>query len=287
MIWRALIFCLAFLTFNSPVQAGLWNRISDVFVGGSKCESPTISLLLLRDSEGINLEVKGKYSLFDPYNDAYISSRFIGKRRYLQPGSDGLRWGEAFPGLYQLRIRPDETNTITYLDGHPYCGSIYIYDVGGSLSFVNQLPVEDYILISLSAEESINCLHSETLAALAIVARTNAYYQAQHPKNPYWTVDAKKVNYNGCNNIEVPEIEDAVALTRHMIMSCTGIYEGVATPFLAEIGPITPGIGMTYKNVAKAKISLDEAEEMAQQGAHAAQILSRAFPGIMIMKSHQ
>lgn len=279
MILRALLLFLALLPFSSSVQAGLWDNVTGYFKGRTQSEPPTIRVLILHDVEGAKLEVRGKYRLFDPYTKSHISTRFTGKSRYIQALSDGLKWGEAFPGLYQLKIQPDDASTTTVINGHEYDGLIYVYDIGGTISIVNELPVEDYVHSVLGSYRNDN-LEPETLAAIAIVARTNAYFQAVNPKNTYWAVDADKVGYQGL----LPgssAVDDAVRLTRYMIMSRTGIYEGIATPFAAQFGPLAAG--QSAKDMTVSKISLEEANAMAQRGEHAAQILAKAFPGTTIM----
>ena len=74
---------------------------------------------------------------------------------------------------------------------------------------------------------------------------------------------------------EVPAaVQKAIKNTRYMVMSKTGTYEGIVTPFPAH---------WSTKDQGKAKsdfsrITIAEAEEMAQKGSHAAKILDRAFP---------
>lgn len=276
MILRVFLLFLAFLSFNSALQANVWDNITGYFKR-EKLEPPTIRVLILHDVEGANLQVLGKYSLYDPYTNSHISSRFSGKNRYIQALSDGLKWGEAFPGLYQIKIQPKELAMRTMINGNEYEGSVYIYDIGGALSAVNQVPVEDYVrsVLSVYADQD---LESETLAALAIVARTNAYFQAAHPKNTYWAVDAQKVGYPGVALLP-SQLEEAIEMTRYMIMSRTGVYEGIATPFAAQMDAKENLV----RDVEIAKISLEEANEMAQKGAHAAQILAKAFPHSPIM----
>lgn len=278
MIVRTLLLFLALLPFSSPLQASWWDNVTGYFKGQSRLAPPTIRILVLHDLEGVNLEVRGKYSLYDPYTNSYISSRFVGKSRYVQAVSDGLKWGEAFPGLYQIKIKPDDAVTTTVINGHEYEGSIYIYDVGGTVSIVNQIPIEDYVKAVLVNYQDRH-LAPETLAALAIVARTNAYFQAVNPKNTYWAIDAQKVNFQGKTPVS-SAVEDAIKLTRYMIMSRTGVYEGMATPFAAQFDALSPG---QTKEMQVSKISLEEANETAQNGEHAAQILAKAFPGTTIM----
>lgn len=279
MLLRAFFLLITLLPLSTPLHADVWGNIKGYLGFSEKREPPTIRILVLHDVEGTDLQVDGKYSLYDPYANAYLSSRFVGKRKYMQAMSDGLKWGEAFPGLYQLKIQPDETTTTTIVDGKSYAGPVFIYDIGGAISIINQIPVEEYIRSQL-AQQKISSLHRETLAALAIVARTNAYFQTANPKNTYWAVDAQKVGYEG--NIDpASEIEDAINITRYMVLSNTGVYEGVATPFAAEFGTVTPGPG--YKDIKVSKLSIEEANKMAESGEHAAQILSRAFPHTTIM----
>lgn len=282
MILRILLLFLAILPFNSPLQASIWDNFTGYFKDRNRPEPPTIRVLILHDVEGANLQVQGKYSLYDPYTNSHISSRFSGKSRYIQALRDGLKWGEAFPGLYQLRIQPKESSTITIIDGHQYDGPVYIYDIGGTLSAVTQIPVEDYVSAVLTAYQN-HYLEPEALAALAIVARTNAYFQASNPKNTYWAVDAQKVGYPGKVSL-TPHLEEAIRLTRYMIMSRTGIYEGVATPFAAQFDALSTE--QSAKDVEISKISLEEANTMAQRGEHAAQILAKAFPNSNIMLMH-
>lgn len=276
---KFLLLFLAVLPLHSSLQASWWETMSGYFKGQTAPPPPTIRVLVIHDKEGVDLEVRGKYSLFDPYTDSYISSRFVGKNRYIQALSDGLKWGEAFPGLYQIKIRPDESNTLTIVDGREYEGSIYVYDIGGTISVVNQLPIEEYVRSVLAAYQERH-LEPETLAALAIVARTNAYFQAVNPRNTYWAVDAQKVGFKGRTFVPLI-IDDAARLTRYMIMSRTGVYEGAATPFPAQFDQLSPG--QSAKEVVVSRISLEEANQMAKQGEHAAQILNKAFPKTMIM----
>lgn len=283
MFLRMCLLLLTILPMTATLQAGLWDTITSPFKGKSKEQNHLLRVLVVHDVEGADLEVKGIYSLYDPYKESYISTRFVGKKRPLQAMNSGLKWGEAFPGIYQLKITPEEKDVLIAINNQEYRGNAFIYDIGGSLSIVMQVPVEDYVTALLSGLD-VQSLHPETIAALAIVARTNAYYQELNPKTNFWAVDAQKSGYTGL--VEPSEnsakAADAVKITRNMMMSHTGIYEGVATPFLAEFGLINP---KQSKDVVVSKLSLDEANQLAQQGGHAAQILMKAFPGSTIMLS--
>ena len=279
MIARILLFIIALLPFANPVQAAIWDNITGYFKGSPRKEAPSIRILVLHDAESANLSIRGKYSLFDPYTNSHISSRFAGKSRTIQALRDGLKWGEAFPGLFQLKIVPKEDSTLFTVNGNDYDGLIYVYDIGGTISIVNQIPVEDYVRSIISNFQTQN-LEGEALAALAIAARTNAYFQAVNPKNTYWAVDAQKVGFQGLVNVN-STVENALAQTKYMIMSRTGVYEGIATPFAAQFGNLSQG--QASKDLEPSQISLEEANAMAKKGEHAAQILAKAFPGSTIM----
>lgn len=283
MLVRILLLFLALVSFNTSLQANWWDNMVDYVKGKTHSSPPpTIRVLILHDVEGANLEVRGKYGLADPYTKTdHYPYRFKGKNRYIQALGSGLKWGEEFPDQHQLQINPDK-DAIVLIDGQEYEGSIYIYDIGGTISIVDQVPLEDYVETLLVNYQNRQ-LEPETLAGLAIVARTNAYFQALNPKNALWTVDAQKVGFKG--RIPVSEdIEEALKSTRHMVMSRTGVYEGAATPFIAQFDTLSPG--HAYKKVETSKISLEEANQMAQNGEHAAQILAKAFPGSTIMLMH-
>jgi stage II sporulation protein D len=127
-----------------------------------------------------------------------------------------------------------------------------------------------------------NSFSEETLAAIAIAARTEAYFKSQNPKNKFWAVDARQVGYKGLDTVDAAtEIDRAIKTTRHMVLSKTGTYEKVITPFAAQWGAAIGGQSYQPQGVVS-QISLDEAESMGNDGKHAAQILFKAFPGTHI-----
>jgi len=126
MYIRLLLLVLTILPFHSELHSGIWDSVVNAF-SKSRPKAPSIKVLVVHDAESVNLEVKGKYSLFDPYANSFISTRFAGKSREIQGLHDGLKWGETFPGLYQLKIRPDESATSIFVDGNEFKGNLYIF----------------------------------------------------------------------------------------------------------------------------------------------------------------
>lgn len=263
----------------TPLHAGLFQSIGE-YIWGAKAPPPTLKVLIAHDKEKIGVEVRGGYHLYDPHTNEYLSNRFLSKGQYFQSVSGGLKWGEEFPGIHQLQIIPDDCS-VMLVDGHRYHGSLYIYDIGGAVGIVNEVSIERYLRDTLEAKENLS---DEALAALAITARTKAYYAAEHPSSRFWAVDAAKVGYLGDKPPHSPTpIERAIAATRYMILSNTTAYEGSTTPFPAEWDTGC----QTQEDGVIAKVSLADAETMAKKGDNAAQILGRAFPGAVIALTYR
>lgn len=260
-----------------PISAAPWDRLKEYFTWCHHREPPSIQMLIVHDADRVLVGVEGKYKLFDPYRRAHLSTRFAGKIRYVQTQGDGLRWGESFPGIYQLKIKPEEFSTVM-VNGQDYEGSISIYDVEGRISIVNQLPIERYVALQLATQREEGW-EPELLAAYAIALRTHAYYLWTHPKTPYWHMDATQVGYHGSTFIP-PQVESIVEQTRGMIMSQTGLYERVITPFPARFERSTCDHESLREGISC--LTLEQANQLARRGEHAAQILSKAFPGATI-----
>jgi stage II sporulation protein D len=270
--------CFASFSPVTNVQAGwLYDKISDSVTGVVKEEHPSIKVLLNHDQDAVIVEIKGTYNLYDPRTGELVSSRYKGKRRNLYASSDGIVWGEEFPGLHQIAIVPDNYNTKISVDGIEYFGSIYVYDVGGTISIVNHTLIEDY-LDSLMSPMFRNEMPAELLTALAITARTNAYYQAENGKNQYWDVDANLVGYKGTlSTTNGSPVQQAVKQTQFMILNQTGPDAASKAPFAIQWGAYNIGKSPQDQPVYS-KISILEAENMAKKGSKADAILTKAFP---------
>ena len=277
MIFRILLLLIAFMPMATQAEEGIWSTITSFFKKPAPLIPPMIRVLIVNDKPGVVLEVKGKYKIYDPFLRGHISTRFIGKRKFIQAVQDGLKWGEEFPGLHQIKIVPDHPNTTTLVDGIEYRGSIYVYDIGGAISIVNEVYVEDY-LNSILALKYPTPMPTETEAAIAITARTNAYYQVEHPRNKFWDVDGNQVDYQGyAVTLRSSGINEAIQATRYMVMSRQSEETGKPGPFLGQWNEQEGS-----SQGALARISILQAMEMADNGDNAAKILARAFPGSTI-----
>lgn len=273
MMNRILLFLLAFIPFFGTAQADMIEAVKGLWSGSTPGPLPKIKVLVIHDLEGVNLEVKGKYTLEDPHANKHISTRLVGKKQFFQAISDGLKWGEEFPGVHQLEIAPAAPDTQIFVNEVEYKGKVQIYDIGRTISVVNELPIEQYLSFLLP-DQYQQALPDEVLAALVITARTNAYYQALHPKSKFWGVDARQVGFKGITAVDASNpVLKALKNTRQMVMSQTSAYERVVTPFAVSWEKTNPSV-----KSATSAISIAEAVEMAKQGAHAANILEKAFP---------
>lgn len=188
-----------------------------------------IQILLEQGITEALLEVKGSYFLFNPHDGTKISSGVLGKRFMVHATEAGLKWGEEFPGFYQIYLQPRTAETSVFINGIQYSGSVAIYAIGGRINVVNDIDIESYVKGLLSTQVT-HPLESEVMAALAILARTNAYYAVSRHQDAFWQVSASDVGYQG-NALVAPNsaIEKAVEATRHLIL--VHPMEGKNLPF--------------------------------------------------------
>lgn len=265
---------LAVMPLRVTLEAGFFD-----FFSRKNSETPVppyIDILLVQDRPGAVIEVKGPYKLYDPIDNSYVSTRFSGKRRFIQALQDGLKWGEEFPGLYQLLIVPESKNVTTMIDGIEYQGATYVYDVEGKIGVVNEIDIEDY-LQSILSSPYYRELPNELLAAIAITARTNAFYNHLFPKTLYWGIQASDISYKGSTmvNRSTP-MSKAINNTRYLIVSRSKKDED-PRPFQAKIEK--------DGNKNSWAITIEEAVAMANNGAKASEILAKAFPGTQIVSN--
>ncbi len=278
MILRFLAACIICSVSAAPLQAGIWDKLKSVFVSDENTQPPTIRVLVMHDAPHADIEVKGTYNLYDPYKNKRIATRFSPKGNRVQALSQGLKWGEEFPGIYQIAIIPDDRDIVVSINGKDYRGMVFVYDIGGTISIVNEVEVEDY-LSSMMPNKFNRPISEEGLAAAAIAERTHVFHLSMYSENPYWHVRADEVGYQGCTSENSDRrVANALESTRHMVMSKTGVYEGVVTPFPVHL--VTGKNDLHYRNLPK--ISIDDIEVMAHQGDNAAKILAKTFPDASI-----
>lgn len=278
MILRILMAALVLLPIAAPVEGGVWDNVCTFFKRPRGKQSPSIQVLIAVDKQKVNITIDGPFKGYDPRTGENILFNKIGKKAVMEVMDGGIKWSEEFPGVHQILLAPSSPATRIFVDGVEYTGLIYIYDVANSLSVVNKVDMESYLTSIMSPLDDENHPR-ELLSALAITTRTNAYFLAENPKNAYWSVDGSVVGYHGAINAsQAPDVVRAINETRYMILSRTGAYEGIVTPFLSYWSQSSSSIDSSKLSGVYSKITLADAEKMAKHGSNAAQILNRAYP---------
>jgi stage II sporulation protein D len=189
----------------------------------SQKEKPaTIKILIDKQKSKILLEAKGRYNVYNPQNEYLVASGASTSRHVLTPSESGLKWGELFPGIFQIRVVPADAQSTVLVDGIEYRGCVEVYDFKGKLYVVNEVDIERY-LKSIMTSQFINELDEEVMDAVAIAARTNAYFLVSHKMESPWHVDAQDVGYQGyAVTLQNIHVDRAVNNTRHMVMTFHG-----------------------------------------------------------------
>lgn len=189
-----LISCLAALSF-SPAYFDLHASQLPTDIS-QKGKPATIRILLAKKTPKALLEVKGRYHIYDPDNGLLIASGILSKRSYLAPHEDGLKWGEIFPSIHRVRIVPGDSQTTILVNGIEYKGCLEVYSSDGTLDLINEIDVDHYLKSTLN-QQFPNKHSGEVMDAIAIVARTNAYYLIGRNPNGLWHVEAQEIGYMG------------------------------------------------------------------------------------------
>lgn len=274
------LLCCTFLA-ATTLQAALPNQRSILLK--EQDSSHTIRVRVLHEVPKVELGVTGSYLLMDPYNKNDVRNRIYGKSATLQPLATGLKWSEEFPDLHQIKVLPTTPKTEILLNGKPYLGYLTFYEIGDSrtLSVVNDLNIEDYVA-NLLMRSLTGAEPQEAINALAIAARSTAYYQIQHPRNrQFWDVDGVAVGYLGPIDFApspavITAVQQALHDTRYMLLTDpTGsLNDAFYAPWSASQTPDKTAL-----------LTLKAAADAASKGQHAAQILHATFPTAILQRS--
>jgi stage II sporulation protein D len=219
---------------NSPLQ-----KISEA------TNPRNIQVLLEKDAKSALLEVKGPYYIFNPQDGSRIASGLFGKRFMVHELEKGLKWGQEFPGIHQIYIKPRSEETSIFINGIQYSGAVAIYGVGSNINIVNDLDIEEYVKAILSPQFNAPT-EPEVLSALAILTRTNAYFQADKSNTSFWHVVASDVGYQGsAMTTQDSPIDKAVETTKHLIL--VHPVNGKSVPFAASWTENSAGKTATYQ----------------------------------------
>jgi stage II sporulation protein D len=183
-----------------------------------KSKPATLKVLLQKQVPELTLEVKGRHYIYNPLDGTEISWGLLSKRFPVKAEPYGIHWGEKFPGSYQLRFVPGDSQSSILVNGIQYRGCVEIYLTDGKFNVINEVDVESYLKSTLSTEFS-SPFNEEVISAISIVARTNAYFISQRNKHAFWHVTAEEVGYQGSAILSKPHVEKAVDATYHAILT--------------------------------------------------------------------
>ncbi|MBS3904157.1 MAG: SpoIID/LytB domain-containing protein [Simkania sp.] len=179
----------------------------------------TIKILIADKADGAILEVKGRYDIFNPHTQLPITSSILGKRAAIYAHGEGVKWDDPFPYINQMRIVPSNPESSILINGIEYRGCIEIYNLNGVISIVNEVDIENFLKSTLSVQLT-HVSDPKVLEALAIVARTNAYYLASRNFQAQWHIRANETDYMGYGvTLQHLAIDRAIENTRHMVMT--------------------------------------------------------------------
>ncbi len=209
------------IAFTAILHAAFEDELSSIEATPEEVVKPVyIKVLISENVDGTLLDVRGAYKVFNPENQKLLSSGFRGKRYYLQTNKAGLKWGEGYPGVHQIKIVPSSPDSTVLVDGIQYKGNIETYDINAKIQIVNEVDVEDYLRSVLSQEFACEKHEPAVCDAIAIALRTHVYNTVAHSFNPYWDVRAKDVQYFGEAQTKINDaMEKAVLSTKGMIMT--------------------------------------------------------------------
>jgi stage II sporulation protein D len=209
--------CVALITCAIGPVCG---NVNSSFQRITEAKQPqNIQILIEKDVDGALLEVKGPYHLFNPHDGSKIASGLLGKRFMIHETNAGLKWGEEFAGIHQMQIKPRSSETSIFINGIQYSGAVTIYGIGNKIQIINDVDIDSYIKSTLTTQFPTP-FEPEVMSALAILARTNAYYTASKASNhSFWQIAAKDVNYQGSALVVSNSVIDkSVDSTKNLIL---------------------------------------------------------------------
>ncbi len=182
-----------------------------------KSKPATVKVLLHRQASEALLEAKGRYEIYYPLDGTKITSGINSNRHTISATEYGLKWGEEFKGLHQLRFVPVESTSSLLVNGIQYKGCIEVRSNDGKLNVINEVGVEQYLKSTLSSTFA-EPIPQEAMNAIAIIARTNAYFIGSRNKQADWHVIASDIGYKGASFLPKKHVDRAVETTDHLIM---------------------------------------------------------------------
>lgn len=183
-----------------------------------KDKSSTLKILIHSQIPKALIEIKGRHHIYNPLDGTQLSWGVVSKRHELVSTLHGIQWGERFIGHHQLRLVPGDSQSSILVNGIQYKGCIEIYLNDNYFTIINEVDIET-CLKSILSNQFKEALPDELMSAVAIIARTNAYFEARRNPQAFWHLTAKEIDYQGAAFLSPSYIGKAVDSTRHAVIS--------------------------------------------------------------------
>jgi SpoIID/LytB domain protein len=182
-----------------------------------KTKPLTLKILLTKLAQEAVIEAKGRFHVYNPRTEQLID---FGKNKWgrIVYTEGGLKWGELFPGFFELRLVPADPHTEFLVGGKPYKGCLEIYGIGGTVNVINEIGLDNLLESSLAAKLEMDPpLCPQVLDSLVIAART--YFAFLSLKNPTatWHVSADEIEYKGSAK-SAPLLHASLQRTQGIVM---------------------------------------------------------------------
>ena len=173
------------LEFFAGLSFQLLPRLPQATDFSQKSKPATVKVLLHRTVPELHFEAKGHYDIYYPLNETKVSSG-INSKRHMTCRRIRNKWGEDFKGYHQLRFVPSDTQSSFWSMASSIEDALKSGCNDGKLNVINEVGVEPYL--NRHCHQFSQPMHDEVMNAIAIVARTNAYFIGYRNKQAAWHV---------------------------------------------------------------------------------------------------
>lgn len=278
-LMRALPLFVLFVTPMMPFSPELQASSYPVYHGSMTKvlhmpEEPICKVLLLKEQKSIQVEINGAHNIYDPYTGKKLEASYLSSSYPMVPTVEGIKWGQDFPGVYQIVIIPDDETVGVTINGITYTGVVVFYQIEDRLSAINWISLDDMTSSLLSSNFlPRDAYQKEAVASYAIALRSIIYQQIASAENPYWDIKAEDCGYQGKTVVRVDSaFVEAMKATKKIVLADTS-----AQP-------------LTRKTIEalRQKLPSTEVEAMAKDGKDARIILRRFYPNttLTIAEAH-
>lgn len=182
----------------------------------------TLRVVVAKEVPNAFLEVKGSHHIYNALDGAILSRGMLNKKHAVVAEEFGLNWGAKIPGIYQMRVVPLDGKTRILVNGIQYKGCLEIHAHGGKINVISEVDVENFLKTTLPSYFD-RALDPELMNAVAIVARTHAYYIAAKNRQNAFDLDGTAFDYPGSVlSAHADYIDAAVNTTRHAVLTFKG-----------------------------------------------------------------